>query len=434
MKWIKIIVVAVLLSFVLSGCSFRLASSVDELITPVSPQGDDADVQNALSSYISGSYSLKSPSSGEFTNAFSFFDIDGDSEDEAVVFYEPEKTPGKISMAVIDKINQNWSVVSNINSECSDVYSLSFSDLTGDGVYDFIVMWDVINNSTNHVLTVYSQNIGSDYSLNPVGAELTVNNCIAVDMNRDSANELLVFTLETGESVSASATLYGYNSEGRQTLGRTKLDGHISYYSKIQSNLENDRVYVYADAVKSSGTQMLTEVIYWSDYYDTIIDPFYSYSSGVTSATSRSVMTECADVDNDGIIEIPTDAQKDSMPSDVYAVQWNKYDDSVLVDSFNSIVVVKDEYQLVIPDEYFDDIKVSYSAGDSLLSVTDGKDENLFSIMCVLKAHYDDNAAGYSEYNVIAENSGYVFLAQCGENPDFSPETVKSMLRTDKGE
>lgn len=60
------------MSLVLSGCSFRLASSVDELISPVSPQGDDADVQNALSSFVSGGYSLKTPSAGDFTTAYSF--------------------------------------------------------------------------------------------------------------------------------------------------------------------------------------------------------------------------------------------------------------------------------------------------------------------------------------------------------------------------
>lgn len=53
-----------------SGCSFRLASSVDELISPVSPQGDDAEIQNALSSYAGGGFKLKSPISGNFTAAY----------------------------------------------------------------------------------------------------------------------------------------------------------------------------------------------------------------------------------------------------------------------------------------------------------------------------------------------------------------------------
>lgn len=424
------------MSLVLSGCSFRLASSVDELISPVSPQGDDADVQNALSSYVSGGYSLKTPSAGDFTTAYSFFDVDGDSVEEAVVFYEAEKTPGKCSMAVIDKVNSSWTVVYNINSEYSDVYSLSFSDLTGDGINEFIVLWDVISNSVNHVLYVYSQKTDGEYSLSQLGSELTVNNCITVDMDLDTVNEMLAFTIESGDSVSSTATLYEYSESGRETLGRTKLDGHISYYSDIQYNVADDRVYIYADAVKSDGTQMLTEVIYWSDYYDTIISPFYSYSNGTTSSTVRSSMINCDDVDDDGIIEIPTDVNMDEIPSDVMAVKWNKYNDSVLVTSCYSLVVQKDEYQLIIPDEYFDDIKVLYSPESSLLTVTDSKDNSLFSVMCVLKAHYNPSSSAYKGYSEIDESSGYVYLAQEGEsgNTDFSVQSVKSMIRTDKGE
>lgn len=436
MKWIKIIAVIVLVSFVLSGCSFRLASSVDELISPVSPQGDDADVQNALSSFVSGGYSLKTPSAGDFTTAYSFFDVDGDSVEEAVVFYETEKTPGKCSMAVIDKVNGSWTVVYNINSEYSDVYSLSFSDLTGDGINEFIVLWDVISNSVNHVLYVYSQNIKDKYSLTQLGSELTVNNCITVDMDLDTVNEMLAFTIESGDSVSSTATLYEYSESGRETLGRTKLDGHISYYSDIQYNVADDRVYIYADAVKSDGTQMLTEVIYWSDYYDTIISPFYSYSNGTTSLTVRSSMINCADVDDDGIIEIPTDVSMQEIPSDVMAVKWNKYNDSVLVTSCYSLVVQKDEYQLIIPDEYIDDIKVLYSPESSLLTVTDSNDNSLFSVMCVLKAHYNPSSSAFKGYSEIAESSGYVYLTRVDEsgNTDFSVQSVKSMIRTDKGE
>lgn len=424
------------MSLVLSGCSFRLASSVDELISPVSPQGDDADVQNALSSFVSGGYSLKTPSAGDFTTAYSFFDVDGDSAEEAVVFYESEKTPGKSSMAVIDKVGGKWTVVYNINSEYSDVYSISFSDLTGDGVNEFIVLWDVISNSVNHVLYVYAQNLSGEYSLSPIGSELTVNNCITVDMDLDTVNEMLAFTIESGDSVSSTATLYEYSLNGRETLGRTKLDGHISYYSDIQYNVDEDRVYIYADAVKSDGTQMLTEVIYWSDYYDTIISPFYSYSNGTTSSTVRSSMISCDDVDDDGIIEIPTDVQMDGIPSDVKAVEWNKYNDSVLVTACYSLVVQKDQYQLIIPDEYFDEIKVLYSPESSLLTVTDDNDNSLFSVMCVLKAHYNPSSSAYKGFSEIDESSGYVYLAQEGEsgNAVFSVQSVKSMIRTDKGE
>lgn len=436
MKWVKIVSAVLLLCIVLSGCSFRFASSVDELISPVSPQGDDAAVQNALISYAGGGYTLKTPSAGEFRTAYSFYDTDGDSQEEAVVFYEPQQSPGKISIAVIDKSGDNWSVVYSLQNDYSDVYSLDFSDLNGDGNKEFIVMWDVISNSTNHILSVYSQNFEEGYALETLGSDITVNSCLPVDMDLDSTDELLAFTIETGDSVSASATLYEYSKDGRETLGRTRLDGHISYYDKIRAQETDGRVYIYADAVKSDGTQMLTEVIYWSDYYNTIISPFFSYSTGVTSSTTRESMLNCMDVDSDGVIEIPIDDEVTGLPSDVYAVEWTKYDSSVLKSACYSLAVRKDEYQIIIPDDYINDIKISYSAEDSCLTVTDKSDEVLFSVSCVLKAHYEENSALYSDYSIIADSSGYLYLAQTGENgeADFSVEALKTMIRTNEGE
>ena len=181
---------------------------------------------------------------------------------------------------------------------------------------------------------------------------------------------------------------------------------------------------------------MLTEVIYWSGYYNTIISPFFSYSTGVTSSTTRESMLSCMDVDSDGVIEIPIDAEVADLPSDVYAVEWTKYDSSVLKSACYSLAVRKDEYQIIIPDDYINDIKISYSAEDSCLTVTDKSDEVLFSVSCVLKAHYEENSALYSDYSIIADSSGYLYLAQTGENgeADFSVEALKTMIRTNEGE
>ena len=41
-----------------SGCSFRIASSVDDLIAPVAPSGENENVQNALNSFCKDGFSL----------------------------------------------------------------------------------------------------------------------------------------------------------------------------------------------------------------------------------------------------------------------------------------------------------------------------------------------------------------------------------------
>lgn len=48
MKYFKLFVCVVLIVALFSGCSFRLASSVNDLISAVAPFGDNADVKVLL--------------------------------------------------------------------------------------------------------------------------------------------------------------------------------------------------------------------------------------------------------------------------------------------------------------------------------------------------------------------------------------------------
>ena len=437
MKFIKAFVPILLSALILGGCSFRLASSIDDLITPVSPSGENANVQKALDNYCKGSYSLKTPVSGGFTTSYIFYDIDSDSEKEAIVFYEPSSNPGSIDMAVIDKINGEWSVVCNIEGRGSDVYSVDFRDLNGDGSTELIVLWDTFSNSASHVLAVYRQAYVNDQlALSVVGRYITMSNYIAVDIHGDDAEELMVFTVDSGDSISANAVLYSYEDDNLKSLGSTKLDGHISSYKSIISENNGERVYVYADAAKSNGAQMLTEVINWSDYYNTIISPFYNYSTGITKETTRQAMLTSRDIDGDGTVEIPLDAQRASFPGNVEAVNWKKYENSVLAHSCYSVAVEKDNYQIIIPDAYFDRITVSYDYENKALTVSDKSDNIIFTVTYLLKSHYSENNEKYANYMEIMSDSGYIYLAECGNDSDIkiTAEDLKSMIKSYEGE
>lgn len=439
MKLIKLLIPILVIAMVFTGCSFRLASSVDELIAPVAPDGDNADVQSALDSYCKGGFSLKTPVGGEYTTSYIFYDVDADGQEEAIAFYEPASNLGTINMAVIDKVDNQWTVVSNVVGDGSDIYSVNFGDLNGDGFMEFIVLWDVISNSSSHALSVYGQKKDGDtVTLNQIGKEITTNDYIIVDIESDGINEVMTFTIDAGNSDSraAYANLYSYSNGSTKLLAKTKLDGHIISYKNITSECINGDVYVYADAINLNGSQMHTEVIYWSDNYDSIISPFYNYSTGVTKNTVRNAMLTSRDINGDGIIEIPLDASIKGLPAEIEAVNWKRYINSVLDHVSYSIAVQRDNYQIIIPDKYLDKIIVSYDSENSILTISD-KDKNvIFSVVSVLKSHYDENMENYSDYTEILNNSGYIYLAKVNSNSNIKLTTddLKSMIKSYKGE
>ncbi|MGN1202617.1 MAG: hypothetical protein ACI4RF_04925, partial [Eubacterium sp.] len=149
MKKFKAFLVILSLSLLLTGCNnFRLATSIDDLISPVSPSGDNAGVQNAVDEYCKAGYLIKIPTGGDYTTSFIFYDLDGDKNDEAIAFYEPSDERGTTSLAVLKKTDNKWSVVENIKGEGSDVRSVDFCDVNNDGVDEILVCWSIISKST----------------------------------------------------------------------------------------------------------------------------------------------------------------------------------------------------------------------------------------------------------------------------------------------
>lgn len=437
MKFLKALLPVLFLALLLSGCSFRLFSTAEELIYPISPSGENANIQKALDNYIKNGYSLKTPVGGNYKTSYIFMDVDQDGDEEAITFYEPSSNPDTVNMAVIDKSESGWNVVCNTEGEGSDIYSIDFRDLNGDGRLEFLVLWDAFSTSSSHYLTVYGRNDNEKgFSLYNIGKPIIMNDYIAADISGSGLEELLIFTVDSGDSISARAELYSYKNGNPESLGSTKLDGHISSYKSIKSERIRGRDYIYADAAKSNGSQMLTEIVMWSDYYDTIISPFYNYATGITKETTRNVKLYSQYISGRSRINIPLDADKNGLPAQVEAVDWQYYSDDILKHYCYSLAVKKDNYQVIIPDKFFEDITVSYDAKNSTLTVSDKNKKAVFTITVLLKSLYDENKEPYSGYTEIMNQSGYIYLAACSNDSDIkiSTEDLKSMIKSYEGE
>ena len=432
MKKARVIIAVFMLALVMSGCSMRISSSIEDLISPVSPIGDNADIKKAMDEYAAAGYSLKTPSKGNYITAYNFKDIDGDGADEAIAFYEPSDDLGEVRMAVIKKVEKNWKVLESIKGLGADVSSLDFQDVTGDGKMEFIVCWDTITNSTNHELAVYEYDSSKNENrLECFYCGVTVNNYIAVDLTGDSCRELLLFELNSGNYSRAKAELYSLRNMQERLIGETKLDAHITSYVNLKIEKTDSGKRVYADALGTNGTSMLTELIYWSDAYNTIVSPFYSYSTGVTSGTTRSIPIYCRDINGDDRIEIPRDKDISKLPKSVSCTEWRVYKNTTLIHTDYSISPRDDGYLVIIPDGYIDEIKIKYDEKSREMTVISKEDKKTaFSVRTVLKANY--SAENYSGYKVMFEDKGYYYLAKAGNSKEFKITTdeLKSCIKS----
>lgn len=413
MKYIKVFLCVALIVALFSGCSFRLASSVNDLISAVAPFGDNADVKSALDSFMSNGYSLKNPSSGEYITSYNFYDLDGDEKEEAVAFYEPNDNLGTIRMAIIKEYSGKWEVVADIKGYGDDAYRLDFADVNNDGKDEIIVCWNNISNSNSHLFVVYNLKFDDKkFEVKQINKdEIYLNNYVIVDFKQKGNNEILMFEINSGTKTSAKAELYSLNENRLRLKGETKLDSRVISYRNINVEKAEGDIRVYADAIGSNGNSIRTEVIYWSNMYDSIVSPFYSYSTGRTSGTSRACLVNSCDINDDERIEIPTDTTIKGMPKNIKPLNWKIYNKTILVHTNYSLYVKDDNYNVIIPDKYFKSISATYDKNTREMTVINKKNKTaVFSIMPVLKAVYDKNA--YQGYDIILDKSGYYYLAK----------------------
>ena len=420
MKYIKVLLCVVLIVALFSGCSFRLASSVNDLISAVAPFGENADVKSALDSFLSNGYSLKNPSSGEYITSYNFYDLDGDEKEEAVAFYEPNDNLGTIRMAIIKEYSGKWEVVSDISGYGDDAYRLDFADLNNDGKDEIIVCWNNISNSNNHLFVVYKLKFeDKKFEVKQINKdEIYLNNYVIVDFNQTGNNEILMFEINSGTKTSAMAELYSLNDNNLRLKGETKLDSRVISYRNINVEKAEGDIRVYADAIGSNGNSIRTEVIYWSNMYDSIVSPFYSYSTGRTSGTSRGCLVNSCDINEDERIEIPTDTTVKGLPKNIKPLNWKIYNKTILVHTNYSLYVKDDNYNVIIPDKYFKNISATYNKKTREMTVINKKTKTaVFSIMPVLKAVYDENI--YRGYDIILDKSGYYYLAKTSNDKEI---------------
>lgn len=431
MKKLKYLIIPLCIALLFSGCSkFRIASSIDDLISPVSPSGENAGVQNALDEYCKGAaYSIKIPAKGKYTTSFIFKNL-SEGKEQAIAFYEMSSERGSVCMALITKENDKWNVVDNLKGEATDVSAVDFCDLNDDGTDEIIVCWSVVSKTKGFKADVYTQTDG-DGKLKPLSDSVSASDFICLDLNGDGTNELLTF-IGSSASDNAKAQLFSYKNNKKKLLGTTRLDSSISSYDSISHCKTDEGETVFADGIKSDGSSMVTEVIYWSDYYNSIVAPFYSYSTGKTKETTRSSLINSMDVDSDKVIEIPSGTSFEDLPSELSVQNWKEYSSTILIHKCYSVACQRDNYILLIPDKYFDSVSIKYNSDKREMTVSSKKGkQTAFSISTVIQSDYENDKSEYEGYTEIFNDSGFIYLAKVDKDSklDITVKDLKKMIK-----
>lgn len=432
MKKIIAVVIAAVVCLSLTGCDFNIAS-VDSLMRPPKLSGDSSLLQEAFENSVNYSESviMKTPMSGDNRSSYLFYDLDNDENQEAFVFYSNPVLEDVAYVSVFKKIDGNWSCVSNIKGRGEDIYEVNFADINGDGIKELAISWNSTSgvelanlsdfgSSRNRTMTIYSYN-GSALTL--IKTEVFTKAFID-DLNGDNADELFVLNIDlSNQTKSTVGRIVSFNS-AYEVVNEEEfvMTGVLEVLNIVTDNyITEEKVHtrLYIDGLISE-TGVITEVINIAHSDFAINLPLYESNVSESPLTLRDVRTSSRDIDNDGIVEIPTletltSGTSISSTSDaalpLNLTVWSEVQEALLIPDFKCLLNSTYGYMFVFPEESIGKLTVVYNTETTTLTFH-SLDENgtlgdgLFSVRAFSKLNWDENDYGYTKLD---EKGAYVY-------------------------
>lgn len=304
----KLLLTALPLLFCTGCMQFEL--SVENLMHPPALTKEQLDISTALEQAIGDDdIKYKYPETGEHRSSFLFYDLDGDGQDEALVFYQASSKGSSTWMNILDKKEDRWVSVFDIaspNGE-TEVDFISFQPLLEDG--SIVIGWtdDYMNDKCAVVYrydgTTLTDVFQEDYDFLSF---TDLNNDGTLDMisvSSDSFYEESLISLISASSDITGTTVLERKSILELPYGSAEIVSvQIGYTDSVTPALFIDS----SINVSRNETIMVSQIItaHGEELVNLLDIP--DSETALSEATIRPTSTLCQDIDGDGIMEVPT--------------------------------------------------------------------------------------------------------------------------------
>lgn len=438
-KLLKLMTVTVM-CMLACGCSF--SASMENLLTPPKLTEEQEEIYRELISSVGRNVKLKYPKSGDYRSAFVMHNIDGESGEEALVFYESSDIrsgESALRLKFLDKSSGKWEAVYDLACPGNEIDSVIFANLgsntaqgssdnaadTGSAASTSIILSYTLLNQTDKAFSVLKY---SDKT--PVELLSSTYSCMEItDLNKDDQNELVIVSVNK-ELQTASASMYTDGGDRLELLSNTPLYGGAADYIRVtKGRLDESTPALFLDYSKGGG-QSGTDVLYCygSRLFcpDSLGGAVGSSGSAVISRQVNDYMAEIYsfDIDGDGFVEVPSTTplpgyETLTKPEQLCAVQWYTVQNDNFTQKSYSYFSGKYRFALLFPNRWTgvvtaipdfnnnDIIFISYNA-DTGLAVTDDN-----YIMRIHSVDKDDPEAVKAAYGMklIGESDETLYYA-----------------------
>lgn len=370
------VILAFIMTFSLSSCA-GVFSDPKTLMSPPNVSGVLSGIEDALAKSVGTSqFSFVYPMSGNNRSSCITCKIMGDSEAEAIVFYQL-KDSGEIHMNYLAKNDGEWKSRNDINLVCTSIDKVDFADLCGSDSRELLIGCNLYNENSKRLYIYRFEKSAFELITQEDYTDFAVCN-----MTDDENSQIMMFSISAPTAMqNKNVNQYDNSGEVKKStiakliqvstrvggnvsvLGSAALDSSITSISAVSESVDSDEnKLLFVDANKGSSA-MITEILKFDKKVGALENLLYSGALNENIFTKRNLMQNSRDIDGDGKIEIPFDYAvpgSDSKDDEdkLYYSDWRRYNngrfESVAVGYFNTI----DGYFFKTPKGWVNDVTV----------------------------------------------------------------------------
>lgn len=351
----------------MTGCS-ALSFSMDTLLNAPKLTSEQSEIHQALIESVGSNITLKYPKNGQNRCAYVIANIDDEPSEEALVFYEYTSNGSDEDGLRINLLDKNedgsWRSVKELAGAGTDVDQVIISPIGGDNKIDVFVGY-MNPASQDKNLEIYSYDDGD---FKRVGVD-TYSVLETIDINSDGSNELITIQRSVSSETSlVSAKAYMLRLEGDEINKDEGIDmcsNVTSYVKSVTGMLDEIHPAIFVDGLNAEGN-LQTEIVYYR--YSSLQNPVQSRSEKLIPMCTRPVGYYSSDMDDDGIVEIPSTSPMTGYENAVademlYMTTWNVYEDFYnLKEKHSGYYSISDGYFFAFPNRWNNQVTVKKDA------------------------------------------------------------------------
>ncbi len=357
-------VLALMVAF--SGCG-TFEVDTEALMTPPSLTEEQTRLNSALVRVIGENFRLQYPNGDGSSSAFMFSDLDGDGSEEALAFYTLDNENTRIN--ILRKKEDDWVSTYEAAGFSGDIQNVRFMEAGKERL--LVVQWNqeagVYRFKDDRLETLYSS---------------LCDGILTADLSGDGTGDLLIFS----NAYSGRAGVRLIYQEKGEIFVTEMVDVNAQYgtiYSTVCGPLGDGRIGYFIDSNPYQNLY-LTEILTLengklcrftlADFIPYVPEETEEKESGVTIVThygprgiyARNTAAFCADVNGDGVIEMPLEMREDPATqenTDYFYLQYIRYDGTETEPVWTGFFEDTEAFGFAFPEEWTENVEISRDGG-----------------------------------------------------------------------